>query len=240
VLRCEFCGFEDELAGVDVLGGYLVDWTSCCLAMREYVERFGFEAAFGRKLEDVVSEITGLEVREVVLEGDRGDSVARCRLAGIDPGLGVSGGRTEVFEDVERYHRHHGPPVSWKFGVAVHNGRTRVGVAVVGRPVSRVLQGKEPRTLEITRLCTWGESSLRRNAATKLLGLAARRARKLGCDKLITYTLAEEDGASLRAAGFEPVAEVKGRSWDRPGRRRTDKAPTTNKVRWERTIGRSR
>ncbi|HVV73327.1 MAG TPA: XF1762 family protein, partial [Verrucomicrobiae bacterium] len=36
------------------------------------------------------------------------------------------------------HHRHHIPSVGWKFGVAVNDGAEIVGVAMVGRPVSRM------------------------------------------------------------------------------------------------------
>lgn len=61
--------------------------------------------------------------------------------------------------------------------------------------------------------------------------------RPLGSDlqhkRVITYTLATEGGASLRAAGFRVVADVRGRSWSCPSRPRVDKHPLQNKLRWE-------
>lgn len=38
---------------------------------------------------------------------------------------------------VERYHRHHKPVVGHKFSIAASDGEKIVGVAIVGRPVSR-------------------------------------------------------------------------------------------------------
>jgi hypothetical protein len=264
---CPFCGFEydPDFLGVDLRGSYL-DWTPCCEAMREAVGYYGFDGVFGVRLEAVASTISGRDVRGVSLDGDRGDSVYRCPLEVEDPGRpgdpdrvyvtstpdgavdvvdGVrtcrtarSGWRTEVFAEVAVHHRHHDAPQGHKFSVAVYNGPTRVGVAVVGRPVSRRLAEAEPLTLEVTRVCTWGESFIRRNASSKLYGAAVRRARSLGATKLVTYTLAdEEDGASLKASGFVAVAETKGGSWDRPSRGRGEAAPTGRKVRWERRIG---
>ena len=40
---------------------------------------------------------------------------------------------------VERYHRHHKPVVGHKFSIAASDGEKIVGVAIVGRPVSRYL-----------------------------------------------------------------------------------------------------
>ena len=51
----------------------------------------------------------------------------------------------------------------------------------------------------------------------------------------MTYTLPEEGGSSLRAAGFKVVGEVNGRSWHTPGsgRPRVDLHPMQDKLRWE-------
>jgi hypothetical protein len=43
----------------------------------------------------------------------------------------------EACEFVRLHHRHHLPPVGWKFGVAANDGEKVVAVAIVGRPVSR-------------------------------------------------------------------------------------------------------
>ncbi len=58
----------------------------------------------------------------------------------------------------------------------------------------------------------------------------------LGYRKLITYTLPEEGGASLRASGFT-LADDKagGGKWNRPGRPSYDTHPLGKKLRWELT-----
>jgi hypothetical protein len=69
-----------------------------------------------------------------------------------------------------------------------------------------------------------------------MLYRAAWRATKaLGYLRLVTYTLPDEGGASLRAAGFRLVGEAGGGSWSRPcsGRPRADQHPTERKLRWE-------
>jgi hypothetical protein len=66
-----------------------------------------------------------------------------------------------------------------------------------------------------------------------LYGAAWRAARAIGYQRLVTYTLAAENGASLRAAGWRVVAEVKRSSPDvltRPRQRTGDRAL---KQRWE-------
>lgn len=133
----------------------------------------------------------------------------------------------EANEFVRRHHRHHRPPVGCKFCVAVAAEGAVVGVAQVGRPVSRVLD--DGWTLEVNRLCTDGH----RNACSMLYAAAWRAARALGYRKLVTYTLREEGGASLRAAGWRVVAETDGGSWSCPSRPRVDTHPLQAKLRWE-------
>ncbi len=50
---------------------------------------------------------------------------------------------------------------------------------------------------------------------------------------VITYTLPDEGGASLRAAGFRLATESRGGSWDRESRPREDVSPLDPKWRWE-------
>ena len=129
---------------------------------------------------------------------------------------------------VRAHHRHHRPPVSHKFSLAVadETGRVR-GVAIVGRPVARALD--DGWTLEVTRVATDGA----RNACSMLYASAWRAARAIGYRTLVTYTLEEEGGASLRAAGWRVVAQTAGGSWSCPSRPRVDKHPLQRKLRWE-------
>lgn len=129
---------------------------------------------------------------------------------------------------VREHHRHHTPPVGHLFSLGAFMGEDMVGVAIVGRPVAR--HRDDGLTAEITRLCIREGV---RNAASFLLGKAAKAALALGFRRIGTYTLARESGASLRAAGWVSVAEVQGRSWSCPSRPRTDKHPTENKTLWE-------
>lgn len=55
---------------------------------------------------------------------------------------------------VEQHHRHHKPVVGHKFSIGCTDGEKIVGVAIVGRPVSRHLD--DGWTLEVNRLCTDG------------------------------------------------------------------------------------
>lgn len=127
-------------------------------------------------------------------------------------------------------HRHHGPVQGHKFSIGIKDGDYLVGVAIVGRPVARFLDNGT--TAEVTRLCTDGT----RNACSMLYSAAARAARAMGYMKIISYTLLEETGASLKAAGFSLEGISPGGSWNHPNRQRTDKAPTTPKKRWAKNL----
>lgn len=128
---------------------------------------------------------------------------------------------------IESHHRHHPKPQGWKFGIAVNDGEKVVGVITVGRPVARMLD--DGWTLEVTRCCTDGT----KNAASMLYGAAARAARAMGYKRLITYTLKEEAGTSLRAAGWKSLYDTRGEGWARPNRLRIDKHPIGQKTLWE-------
>lgn len=129
---------------------------------------------------------------------------------------------------VAKHHRHHRRVQGHKFSLAACDLQLQVrGVAIVGRPVSRVLDNGF--ALEVTRCCTDGTP----NACSFLYGAARRAAKTLGYKRIITYTLATETGASLRAAGWRLCGESKGGSWSRRGRPRVTKHPTEKKLIWE-------
>lgn len=129
---------------------------------------------------------------------------------------------------VEAHHRHSAARQGHKFSLAASVGGEVVGVAIVGRPVARGLD--DGWTLEALRVCTDGT----RNACSFLYAAAWRATRALGYRKLVTYTLASEPGASLRAAGWRVVGEVTARpkGWNTPGRPRVEVAGQ-ERLRWE-------
>ena len=128
---------------------------------------------------------------------------------------------------VEQHHRHHQPSRGCRFCVAVAQAGEVVGVAIITRPVARRLD--DGWTAEVSRVATDGTQ----NACSKLYGAAWRAARSLGFRRLITYTLPEEGGASLRGAGWRCVGEAGGGSWSRRERPRVDLHPLQQKLRWE-------
>ncbi len=136
--------------------------------------------------------------------------------------------RDEACAFIQRHHRHHPPPVGWKFGIAASDdGGIVRAVVAVGRPVSRHCD--DGWTAEVTRLCTDGA----KNAASMLYAAAWRACRAMGYRRLITYTLDTETGTSLVAAGWKVVGKVKEESWHREARPRVDKHPTQGKLKWE-------
>lgn len=136
---------------------------------------------------------------------------------------------SDAIEFVRQHHRHHRPPKSGLWAAAVSDGERIVGVAIVGRPVARGNQ--DGWTAEVLRVCTLGD----RNACSMLYGACWRAVRALGYRRLITYTLPEEGGASLRGAGFRLIGQAGGGSWSCKSRPRVDRHPLQEKFRWERT-----
>jgi hypothetical protein len=128
---------------------------------------------------------------------------------------------------IAEHHRHHKPPQGMKFAIAAEKNGERVGVVIVGRPVSRMLDDGE--TAEVTRLCSNGA----RNVCSFLYSAARRAALAMGFTRVITYILESETGQSLKAAGWKFVRMAGGGSWSRPSRGREDKAPLEGKQLWE-------
>lgn len=143
---------------------------------------------------------------------------------------------------VAEHHRHNDPPVSHRFSLGLALDGNLVGVAVVGRPRARTID--DGRTAEIYRVTTLGD----RNACSRLYGASCRAAAAVGYLRVITYTLQDEEGASLRAAGFTiDLVGTGDNDWSHNRHRSADrltlfepaKMPTGPKVRWSRVLGRT-
>ena len=127
---------------------------------------------------------------------------------------------------VDRYHSHHPPPRGGLFAVGVADGERLCCVAIVSRPVARMLAASGP-VAEITRVA----SDRTKHAASKTIAAAARMAIAGGYTRLVSYTLLGESGDSYVAAGWWPTAICHGGTWHtRPGRTVTQ---TGVKIRWE-------
>lgn len=116
---------------------------------------------------------------------------------------------------INKHHRHHMAAHRDKFRIAAVDNEEIVGVVQVGRPVSRILDNG--KTLEVLRLCTTGG----RNVCSFLYSRAARIAKEMGYEKIITYILESESGTSLKASGWVCEADgVGGGDWNTPSRPR--------------------
>lgn len=104
---------------------------------------------------------------------------------------------------VAAWHRHHAPlpgGFAW-FALAVVADGVICGVAIAGRPTNR--NNDDSQTVEVLRVATDGTP----NAPSALLGACRRAARAIGAARVITYTLDDETGSSLRGAGWEREAD---------------------------------
>lgn len=137
----------------------------------------------------------------------------------------------EAFMFIQQHHRHHRKPVGSIFQIAVSDGLKIVGVAVVGRPVSRMLQ--DGFTAEVTRLCTDGT----KNACSMLYADCWRISKNMGYRKLITYILNSEPGTSLKASGWKCIGKRGGGTWNTSSRPRIDKHPLQKKLLFEIAAG---
>ena len=124
-------------------------------------------------------------------------------------------------------HRHNKPVAGHKFSIGLFDDDKLIGVAICGRPVARMAD--DGLTLEVLRVCTDGT----RNANSMLYSRVKKIAQIMGYKKVLTYTLTEESGASLRAVGAQKSGIVKPREWSREKRKReTQKVYGKEKVRW--------
>jgi hypothetical protein len=132
------------------------------------------------------------------------------------------------------FHRHNKPPIGHVFSLGCSDGAQLVGVAIVGRPVSRSLD--DGATLEVVRLCVTEDAP--KGACSFLYSRAWRATAALGWSRLVTYTLQSEGGASLRGAGWSLVNTLPARDaggWqNRPGRE-WQSVVGQSKFRWEKT-----
>lgn len=132
---------------------------------------------------------------------------------------------------VHQWHRHLPDLQGGLFAVrCVDDSEECVGVGVAGNP-SRVWQHEAK--LVISRCATTGAE----NACSMIYGALARAAKALGYQEVWTYTLPEEPGVSLRAAGFVDMGLTSGGEWDRQSRPRAKAIRSEPKRRWLRKLG---
>ena len=110
---------------------------------------------------------------------------------------------------VGEHHRHnHPPPVQFcYFAVGVESDGQIVAAGIAGRPNARELC--DGHTIEVSRCCTIGVP----NTASMIYGALTRAAKALGWRRAVTYTLEDEDGASLKASNWKVDGTTDPRSW---------------------------
>jgi hypothetical protein len=130
---------------------------------------------------------------------------------------------------VAQWHRHLPKLHGGLFAAGLSSDGELVGCAVAGNP-PRVWQGTG--RLVISRVAVHDVP----NGCSKLYGALCRAAEALGYAEAWTYTLPEEPGTSLRAAGFEDMGLTDGGEWSRPSRARTAAVRAEPKRRWRRML----
>ena len=135
----------------------------------------------------------------------------------------------EANDFIKNFHRHNKPVRGQRFSIGASTDKL-VGVAIVGRPIARLLQ--DGLTAEITRVGVVDTAP--KGTCSFLYGRCWRIWQQMGGKRMVTYTLQEESGASLRGAGWKIMWENKGGGWDREKRKR-DWQPIYGqlKFRWE-------
>lgn len=139
----------------------------------------------------------------------------------------------EANDFVAQFHRHNRPVQGHRFSIGASDGGELWGVAIVGRPLSRMLQ--DGYTSEVLRTCV--RPGAPKNANSFLYGRCWRVWQAMGGRRLVTYTLATESGSSLRGAGWKIAGEVKPagpKGWSSAGREREwQPIYGQQKFRWE-------
>lgn len=130
---------------------------------------------------------------------------------------------------VSEHHRHLPVIGGGRFAVAAVVDGKVVGVGIVGNPPP---EWEGTTKMVIVRVATDGSH----NACSLIYGALCRAGRALGYTEAWTYTLPEEPGTSLRAAGFKQTGMTEGGEWDTPTRRRKPALRPEPKQRWFRVL----
>ena len=133
---------------------------------------------------------------------------------------------------VEKHHRHNKAVDhrSHRFSLGLIQGSELIGVAIAGLPIAR--KNDDGLTLEVMRVCVLEGYP---NANSMLYARVKRIALLMGYERVITYTLKDESGSSLKAIKAVPHSIRIGK-WSRPARLRNEQLISfVPKVRWELT-----
>lgn len=121
----------------------------------------------------------------------------------------------------------------------LQGGLFAAGIAIDGVVKGVVVAGNPPRLWQGTGRVVISRVAVDvdvRNGCSKLYGAICRAAQALGYSEAWTFTLPEEPGTSLVAAGFSDEGLTKGGEWDRPSRRRLAAKRAEPKRRWLRRL----
>lgn len=114
----------------------------------------------------------------------------------------------EANDFVQSHHRHNGRTSrdGGRFAVACYHQDSIVGVAIVGNPLSATYMNKDKygSVAEVLRTCTNADAP--KGSVSFLYGVCTRICREMGFDLIISYTLEDESGASLKGAGWSQAA----------------------------------
>jgi hypothetical protein len=229
---CPCCGYPATVELIEIWSSHEFMLGTCCEGLHEWLVReMGADPDFRLSLlRQLGAEIVlGFPLRRVA--DNDGQLLLDCRLRIGSVRL------QDAKRFVARHHGHCRPPVTWRFGATVFNGRFWLGVVMVGNPVAPAY-ARQGGIVEVNRLCIRRDvpSVLRWNGASKLLGWAAQEAARRGFERIISYTRIDEDGASLRAAGWTPEARVRGRGWHSRRRNRSNSNAWIDKLRWSKHL----
>lgn len=235
---CIFCRQPERVAVQEIWDDHNFQIDTCCPALLEHVSREAADdPAFAAKLAEHLDLAghAGRPLRRIAATEDGTGPVLldyQLEVGPLD--------RATVAAFIHRWHRHNPPLPGDVFRAGVWNGADLIGVVQVGFPAARALMPafQAKQVIEARRLCIRTDlpRELTWRAASTLYRHAAEEAERRGFARIITYTLAEEQGMSLRYARWKPEAETRGGSWNRASRPREDKAPTGPKVRWAKRL----
>ncbi len=134
------------------------------------------------------------------------------------------------------YHRHTGRTArnGGKFALGLGFGGELKGAAILGNPLSATLM--DGVTAEVLRVCVLPDAPL--GSCSQLYGACWRAWRAMGGKRLVTYTLEDESGASLRGAGWKVVGKTRpvAEGWRKTGDecvRTHSTVMTLVKLRWQ-------
>ena len=143
----------------------------------------------------------------------------------------------EANEFVIKHHRHNKKCLTHKFSIGAEYKEEIIGVAMCGKPIARRLD--ERYTLEVYRVCI--KDPPPKNACSFLYGRCWRIWQSMGGKKILTYTLAEESGSSMKGVGWKKVSKTKpckvGKGWTTRKNRVWQPVNSQLKFRWEQING---